>query len=180
MGWATHVPHHVLRQDFEPVSQRVQAELIARTYLCSIVSGVEPRTFWYNFRNDGDDPFYFEHTLGTLRRDGLPKPAYLAYAALASVLEGMRYDRPVPAGEGIFAQRFVSTKGEPREVFAVWNPKADAIATLQVLAHNVRVVNAVGEWTDQDTQPVPGHEKERLVEVHLNAGAPVYIVQELP
>lgn len=180
MGWATHVPHHVLRQDFEPVSQRVQAELIARTYLCSIVSGVEPRTFWYNFRNDGDDPFYFEHTLGTLRRDGQPKPAYLAYAALASVLDGMRYDRPVPAGEGIFAHRFVSTKGEPREVFAVWNPKADAIATLQVLAHNVRVVNAMGEWTDQDTQPVPGHEKERLVEVHLNAGAPVYIVQELP
>ena len=30
-----------------------QAELIARTYLCSIVSGVEPRTFWYDFRNDG-------------------------------------------------------------------------------------------------------------------------------
>jgi hypothetical protein len=28
MGWATHVPHHVLRQDFAPVTQRVQAELL--------------------------------------------------------------------------------------------------------------------------------------------------------
>ena len=95
MGWATHVPHHALRQDFEPNSQRTQAELLARTYLCSIVSGVEPRTFWYDFRNDGDDPIYFEHNLGIMRRDGRGKPAYRAYAVLARVR-----DLGIPAIEG--------------------------------------------------------------------------------
>jgi hypothetical protein len=180
MGWATHVPHHVLKQDFEPVTWRAQAELIARTYLCSIVSGVEPRTFWYNFRNDGDDPFYFEHTLGTLRRDGRPKPAYLAYATLASVLDGMKHDGAVEAGEGVFAHRFVSTRGDGREVIAVWNPKSAAAVTLSVPTRRVRVINAVGESAERETQPAPGEPAARLLSLRLNAGAPQYVVTGLP
>jgi hypothetical protein len=175
MGWATHVPHHVLKQDFEPVTWRVQAELIARTYLCSIVSGVEPRTFWYNFRNDGDDPFYFEHTMGTLRRDGRPKPAYLAYATMASVLDGMKHDRAVEAGEGVFAHRFLPTRGEGREVIAVWNPKSDGAAELKLPAKRVRIVNAIGEAADRGTQPVPGEPATRLLQLPLHAGVPVYV-----
>jgi hypothetical protein len=175
MGWATHVPHHVLRQDFEPVTQRAQAELIARTYLCSIVSGVEPRTFWYNFRNDGDDPFYFEHTLGTLRRDGRPKPAYVVYAVLASVLDGMRLDQVLDAGAGNFAHRFVSTSGDGREVVAVWNPKSAATVELRLAAQRVEVINAVGERTDHETQPAPGDSTTRLLRLKLNAGAVVYV-----
>lgn len=176
MGWATQVPHHVLRQDFEPVTWRAQAELIARTYLCSIVSGVEPRTFWYNFRNDGDDPFYFEHTLGTLRRDGRPKPAYLAYATLASVLDGLKYDRAVEAGEGIFAHRFVSAGGTGREVIAVWNPKSDATVKLKLAARRVHLTNGVGETKEQDT--TPGENETRFLALPLRAGTPVYVTTD--
>jgi hypothetical protein len=176
LGWATHTPHHVLRQDFEPVTQRVQAELIARTYLCSIVSGVEPRTFWYNFRNDGDDPFYFEHTLGTLHHDGRPKPAYLAYATLASVLDAMRYDRPIEAGGDVFAHRFVSSRADGREVIAVWHPRSDATVELKLPAGNVRVINAVGENADHQTQAAPTAPAMRLLRLPLRAGAPAYVL----
>jgi hypothetical protein len=175
MGWATHVPHHVLRQDFEPVTQRVQAELIARTYLCSIVSGVEPRTFWYNFRNDGDDPFYFEHTLGTIRSDGRPKPSYVAYATLTSVLEGMKYDRAIEVGEGTFAHRFVSVNGDDREVIALWNPTSDTTVELRLPGEHARVTNTIGEATDHEIQRAGGNPARRILRLQLKAAAPVYV-----
>ncbi len=98
MGWATHVPHNALGQDFQPNTQRAQAELIARSYLCAIVSGVEPRTFWYDFRNDGDDPLYFEHNMGIIYRDFRPKPAYIAFATLAERAPGQAAGPGRPIG----------------------------------------------------------------------------------
>ena len=145
------------------------AELIARTYLCSIVSGVDPRTFWYNFRNDGDDPFYFEHALGTIRSDGRPKPAYLAYATLAAVLEGMKYDGAVESGQGIFAHRFISTHGDGRTVFAAWSPASDSTADLRLPAKRARVMNAIGEATDDEAQPIPGDPAHRILRLRLKA-----------
>ncbi len=178
MGWATHVPHPVLRQDFEPVTQRAQAELIARVYLCAIVSGVEPRTFWYDFRNDGADPFYFEHNMGILRQDGRPKPAYLAYATLAGVLSGLKCAGPVEAGAGNFAYRFVAERGGGREVIAVWNPKSATTAELQLPADHVMVINAVGEAHDAKTETAPDGQKARRLRLAIAARAPVYLVME--
>ena len=156
MGWATHVPHHALRQDFEPNSQRTQAELLARSYLCSIVSGIEPRTFWYNFRNDGDDPVYFEHNMGIMTRDLQPKPAYIAFATLARVLKGMRFAGSVDesAPPGTFAYRFTpdpKAEGTGRaapgvaSVIALWNPKQSAEVTLPIAGSRATLVNTVGE-----------------------------------
>lgn len=178
MGWATHVPHHVLRQDFEPVTQRLQAELIARAYLCSIVSGVEPRTFWYDFRNDGADPVYFEHNMGILRQDGRPKPAYLAYATLADVLEGLTLAGPVEAGTGNLAYRFAGPGPAGRETIVVWNPKLAATAQLKFSANRVKRVNAMGETIDLATEAAPGNGKTRVLRVELKAGDPVYLVAE--
>ncbi len=87
LGWSTYTPHNTIKQSFIPMTLRGQAERIARCYLCSIVSGVDPRTFWYNFRNDGFDPIYFEHNMGIVTRDFKPKPAYFAYATLSKVLQ---------------------------------------------------------------------------------------------
>jgi hypothetical protein len=176
MGWATHVPHHVLRQDFEANSERAQAELITRVYLSSIVSGVEPRTFWYNFRNDGEDPFYFEHNMGILRRDGRPKPAYVAYATMTRLLSGLRFQGPVDAGPGNLAYRFGATAGGGREVIAVWNPKTNAVAELRLRAKRVEVVNAVGESERQTPDRTPGAGPERLLRLELKAGVPVFVV----
>jgi hypothetical protein len=180
MGWATHVPHNALSQDFQPNTQRAQAELIARTYLCSIVSGVEPRTFWYDFRDDGDDPLYFEHNMGIVTRDFRPKPAYLAYATLARVLKGMKIAGRVVANEGTFAYRFVPERGAAGEVLAVWNPQRDTSISLPVSARRVTRVNAIGERRELRTSEAIGANRARTVRVELKKGAPVYVVSDGP
>ena len=170
MGWATHVPHNALGQDFQPNTQRAQAELIARSYLCSVVSGVEPRTFWYDFRNDGDDPLYFEHNMGIVTRDFRPKPAYVAYATLARMLLNRKLAGPVAAPEGtLVILHLPSPSGEGQgkghsvpegttasgSVVAAWSPKQDVEIRLPVRAVRVTRVNAVGEALSLETQPGP-------------------------
>jgi hypothetical protein len=177
MGWATHVPHNALGQDFRPNSQRAQAELIARTYLCSIVSGVEPRTFWYDFRNDGEDPFYFEHSMGIVHRDLTPKPAFAAYATLARVLKGKRLAGPVDVGGGTFAYNFVSQPPETETVTVLWNPTRDARVLLTLAGKRARLINAVGEQRELKPMKVLMVKLATKVHVDLKRGAPVYIVE---
>lgn len=175
MGWATHVAHHVLGQDFQPSPQRVQAELIARSYLCSLVSGVEPRTFWYDFRNDGEDPFYFEHNMGIVHRDFRPKPAYQAFATLARVLKDVKLDGPIAADPGTFAYRFAPTQPGRAPVIAVWNPKQDATVELKLSAKRAVVINSVGEERIAKTARADGSDGGRILRLTLRAGAPVYV-----
>lgn len=176
MGWATNVAHNALTQDFQPTTARAQAELIARVYLAALISGVEPRVFWYDFRNDGDDPFYFEHNMGIVTRDFRPKPAYIAYATLARLLRGRTPEGPVAAPEGTLAYRFV-TRGSPGDaVVAVWNPAHDAEVTLEFRVDGVRGVNTMGEALPIEVKPgtKPGTSFVRLV---LHKGVPVYLVE---
>jgi len=175
MGWATHTPHNAIGQDFQPNTLRAQAELIARTYLCSIVSGVEPRTFWYDFRNDGDDPLYFEHNMGIMYRDFRPKPAYDAYATLTQVLEGKKFIGPVDAPEGTFAYRFVSEQPRKATVIALWNPKSDAEVSLEVNAAKATLVNTIGETRELEAMANPDLQGKRTVRVSLKKGAPIYL-----
>ena len=169
MGWATHTPHNTLRQDFAANTPRAQAELIARTYLCAIVSGVEPRTFWYNFRNDGDDPIYFEHQLGIVYSDFRPKPAYIAYATLTRALRGKRLVGPVPAPQGVLGFSFKPVSGGSGETIALWSPQADALVELPVTVQRATRVNGIGEESEL-------HVQAGRVSVGLKKGAPVYLV----
>jgi hypothetical protein len=176
MGWATQVPHNAVGQDFPTTTQRAQAELIARCYLCAIVSGVEPRTFWYDFRNDGDDPFYFESNMGIVDRDYRPKPAYIAYATLARVLDGKRLDQAMPQGNGTLAYRFVPTQPGGETVVALWNPVLDVKASLEVDAARATIINAIGERREQATEPGPTPAGARNLQIQLHRGSPVYVV----
>ncbi len=169
LGWAPPPPHNALRQDFVPNSLRAQAELIARCYLCAIVSGVEPRTFWYNFRNDGDDPIYFEHQLGIVYSDFRPKPAYIAYATLTRALRGKRLVGPVSAPPGVLAFRFRHEPGASGETIVLWSPQADALVELPTATQRVTRVNGIGEQSDL-------HAQAGKVSVELKKGAPVYLL----
>jgi hypothetical protein len=169
MGWATHTPHNTLRQDFAPNTLRAQAELIARSYLCAIVSGVEPRTFWYNFRNDGEDPIYFEHQMGILYSDFSPKPAYIAYATLTGVLRGKTLDGPIPAPPGVLAYRFKPATGGAGETIALWSPQADARVEIPSTAQRLFRINGIGERSE-----LPVYTGK--VSVELKKGAPVYLL----
>ena len=88
MGWATHTPHNSMATDFSVTTQRQQAELIARAYIDAMASSVTPNISWYDFRNDGNDPFNFEHSMGIVTRDFRPKPAYCAFATMTRMLTG--------------------------------------------------------------------------------------------
>ena len=170
MGWATHVPHHVLRQDFEPNSQKAQASFLARSYLCTIASGVQPRTFWYNFRNDGEDPFYFEHNMGIIQLDGRPKPAYIAFATMSRVLKGQRFVRKRDDLGDVFAAEFAAADGSPRKVTAIWSAQNDTTVEIPVAEKTVTLVNTVGEG--QTIEAANGR-----VELTLRAGLPVYVIR---
>jgi hypothetical protein len=169
MGWATFTPHNTLRQDFVATSLRAQAELIARSYLCAIVSGVEPRTFWYNFRNDGDDPIYFEHQMGIMYSDFRPKPAYLAYATLAGALKGKSLDGPMALGPETMAYRFKPANGGPGNVIALWNPSKDARVEVPCPAAKATLMNAVGERKELTAA-------NGRVAIELRKGATVYLL----
>ena len=171
MGWSTYTPHNTLGQDFAPTTLRANAELLARTYLCAIVSGVEPRTFWYDFRNDGDEPLYFEHQMGIVYRDFSPKPSYYAFSTLARVLKDKELKGPVEAGEGVLAYRFESRRPGQGAVIALWNPVADVLATLRIGTSKATLVNAIGESRSVDAN-------SGTIRVPLRKGAAVYVIEE--
>jgi hypothetical protein len=137
-GWAVHTPHNALEQDFAPNSPRTQAEFLVRAYLSAFASGSAPNTSWYDFRDDGDDPIYFEHNLGVVTRDLHPKPAYAAYSTMTRLLEGQRMKEKLAAPEGVWMLRF-----EPSGTLAVWSPESDVEITVPP-GYRKRI-NTVGE-----------------------------------
>lgn len=165
-GWTTLTPHNTLAQDFAPFTERQQAELLARAYLCTLVAGVGANTSWYDFRNDGDDPLYFENEMGILRRDFTPKPAYWAYATLTRVLESRQLVGPVDAGDGVLAYRFAGHGS----TIALWSPEGDRVATL-LLKSGAKLVNTIGE----ESSLPPGNAR-----IELHGSAPVYVIESLP
>jgi GH35 family endo-1,4-beta-xylanase len=165
MGWSTATHHNTVGPRFPNATLRDQATLLARAYLDALVSGVQPNTSWYDFRNDGDDPFYFEQQMGIMFHDFTPKPAYNAYATLSGVLKGMKPAGKLDVGEGTFAYRFT---GGGATTIALWNPVSDARASVPVKASKATLVNTIGE-----TQEL---EAAGSVTVELRKGAPVYVV----
>jgi hypothetical protein len=148
---------------------RAQAELIARSYLCAIVSGVEPKTFWYDFRNDGDDPIYFEHQMGIVEQDFSPKPAYLAFATLTQVLRGKGLAGAVSVPQGVLAFSFKPFAGGSGQTIALWSPQTDTLVELPTTAERVTRINGIGERSE--VRPEAGK-----VRVELRSGAPVYLL----
>jgi hypothetical protein len=128
MGWATHVPHNSMRMDFQVTTQRRQAELIARAYIDAVASGVAPNISWYDFRNDGTDPFNFEHNMGIVTRDFRPKPAYRAYATMTRLLKGSRAGKALEIDPGVIAYEF-NPPGSKR-VVALWSISGDKTVAL--------------------------------------------------
>lgn len=102
IGWPTNVGSN-------GSSEAKQAAMIVRTYIQAIVSGVAQKTFWYNYRNDGTDPYYNEHNFGIIRQDYSTKPAYLAFGAMTQALEGKRFARALDMPEGVSAYLFDDT-----------------------------------------------------------------------
>ncbi len=150
MGWATHVLHNDSSAGFRVTTQRDQACLIARSYIDAIASGVAPNISWYDFRNDGTDPFNFEHNMGIVTRDFRPKPAYRAYATVATMLDGLHVDGELNLGENVFAYRFVDDEGEST-VLALWSTLGQQTIRLPATEDHILVDLMGGHTTLEPT-----------------------------
>lgn len=144
-------------------SERAQASLLARTYLLSLAGGMA-NVAWYDFRNDGANPFDNEQNFGVVRSDFTPKPAYRALCTIGRLLAGLTVQGLIEVGEGAHGCRF---RGSLHDVVAVCAPVGARLLSFETAAR-VEVVNAVGERIE------PLRSGGRWT-VTLDAGFPVYI-----
>jgi hypothetical protein len=134
---------------FTPTSERRQTELLARSYLGALISGAAPNISWYDFRNDGDDPFDFEANMGVVTRAFEPKPAYRAYATITGLLAGRRDGGSVDLGPDLVAHRFAD---DQRAVLVVWSGKEPRRVALPAPA-GTTCVSLMGETGAPTTEP---------------------------
>ncbi len=165
MGWPSPLGGH---------SERVQAGYVARTYIAALASGAARTVAWYNFREDGVDPFYEEHHFGLVRHDLTPKMGYRALAAVGRLLGPTRAGPQVQLGEGLLAYAFVPRPGAPdaRHVLALWSPDGTRAVRLGVAPQTAELYNALGEPLG------PAGPGLRLLRLEQNL--PVYVAADGP
>lgn len=135
MGWSTQLRGGV--------GTREQATLLARSYVSALGSGVVENISWYDFKDDGDDPFYNEHNFGVLRRDLTPKPAYRALATVCRQLNGCLPEGEPRMDDDLVVFRFRRKDG--RRIVAAWTRRQDMLVRAKRGEKNVAVVNLMGE-----------------------------------
>ncbi len=131
MGWSTQIGG---------VDERQQAQLLARCYLAAVASGACGNVSWYDFRNDGNDPFYNEANFGALRADLTPKPAYRALATLCRSLHTGDFTAIENLGEGVYGLR----RGD---ALAVWSGSSRASIAVRGGSWSVR--NLMGDILEE-------------------------------
>ena len=158
MGWPTDIPNGV--------TERHQASLIARTYLCTAASQAAENVSWYDFRDDGGSPFYNEHRFGVVRSyDFAPKPAYRALASVCRTLSGQKLAGKIDLGAGIMAYKFA---GGGHETVAIWARGRTAVLRLKVDGTDL----TMRDLMYQDTKLTPSEKSLLLV---ANEDIPVFI-----
>jgi len=154
MGWPTHIGGGV--------DERAQAQLLSRCYLSAVASGAVQNVGWYDFRNDGDDPFYNEANFGVLRQDMTPKPAYRALATVCrSFAGGGKPEMPKIEGDGVLGLQMGNA-------LALWSPSANRGVKVWFANDPPVVRNLMGELFGAAC----GVDNMRLA---LRAGCPVFL-----
>ena len=156
MGWPSHLGG---------LTEREQAGYVARTYVSAFASGVARTVAWYNFREDGTDPYYNEHHFGLIRQDLTPKIGYRALAAVGPLLGSAEYEGDLMLGEDLTG--FVFRAGE-RRIAAVWSSDATRLVRFELDPANAAVLNTMNE-------PASCVRKDATVVLRLERGLPVYI-----
>ncbi len=156
MGWPS--------DRFGGTSERRQASFVARTYLTSVASGAVASVSWYDFRNDGNDPYYNEFNFGMVRNDLRPKPAYRALATIANTLAGMKLIGQIDLGPDAYAFRFGDGN---TDVVAVCAPQNGSLLAFRG-EEKPEIISIFGERAVSATA-------DGICVVTLEAGMPVYI-----
>ena len=160
MGWPT---------SLGDTSERQQAGLVARTYLSALASGAVGSVSWYDFRDDGNNPFYNEHRFGLIRTDLRPKAGYRALATIGRLLARHRAAGSIDLGDDLLAFRFKgSGEASDEDVLALWSSNEDRAALIRTEPPATHVYDTMG-------QAIPITRDGRLMAT-LPAGLPVYLV----
>ncbi len=136
MGWPSNIGG---------LTERQQAGCVARTYITSLASPAVRSVAWYDFREDGTDPYYNEHHFGLIRNDLTPKVGYQALATVGRLLGSARFVRALPrtsAGD-LFGYLF---ERDRRQVAAIWSPGRTRLMQLRFdRSRHVRILTATGD-----------------------------------
>jgi hypothetical protein len=159
MGWPSNIGG---------LSERDQAQYVARTYISALASGAARSVAWYDFREDGVDPFYNEHHFGLVRTDLTPKIGYRALAAVGSLLGQAEFNRELELGHGLIGFEF---RDDQRRVAALWSPDGAKLVRIQARGRNTRFVNMVGD-------PAHATAFKPATLLILEDNTPVYVVSD--
>jgi len=155
MGWSTQIGG---------TDERNQAQLLARTYLCAVASGACQNVSWYDFRNDGGDPFYNEENFGVLSQDFIPKPAYRALATLCrNLIDGKPAYRKRIEGKGVFVLRMGNAT-------AVWTNERDLTIRCAYSEDGFKAMNLMGEEINL------GIREKKHITIPLRADCPIFLL----
>ena len=158
MGWPT-IPG--------TVSERQQASLLARAYLSAVGSGACQNMSWYDFKNDGWNPYYNEENFGILQNDLAPKPAYRALAQVCRTFASgapSLQSIPVP---NTHTQLFVFRMGKG---CAIWTDGAEVEVTIP---NRQNAQNLMGEPARMALVTRDGMPGERFI-FKVSADKPVF------
>jgi hypothetical protein len=157
MGWSTQIGG---------TDERKQAQLLARTYLCAVASKACQNVSWYDFRNDGSDPFYNEANFGVLYQNFSGKPAF---RALASVCRNLADGKPIYRKKFEKDGVFVLKMGDAA---AVWTNKDGLTIQCSHFKHGAKALNLMGEGISLDNGG------EGRVTIPLRADCPIFLLGE--
>lgn len=113
MGW----PGQIDRVGVPP---DIAAAYLARMFLLARSMPFLKGLWWYDFQDDGWNPFYREHAFGMVRADLTPKPAYFAMAGIADLVTRADYVGRVETKDpDIWVLEFRRPTGQ--DVLAIWS-----------------------------------------------------------
>ncbi len=141
MGWPTQIGG---------VTELEQARLLSRCCLAAAAAGGAPTVSWYDFREDGTDPFYNEHHFGVVRYDLSPKAAYRALATVCNTLGTVTAAREAPVAEGFLAWRFEASDRPPTLV--LWSPARSGVFLVRRLPERAVLRSFIGRDTPVQTR----------------------------
>lgn len=121
------------------ITRQDQANYLVRSYVLSFAEGVD-RFFWFNFRGPPS-----EEGSALMEYDFTPRPAFLAHANLARLLDGSRYDVKVDIKD---VECYIFRKGDDRILF-IWVPYGKREVTLRLRSkiENLAITDIYGNET---------------------------------
>ncbi len=125
--------------DSNSVTEEMAGAYLVRMYTNMMgwkKEGKVDAVFWYDFQNDGVDPYFAENNFGLIRTwqtEDVPHAAKVGYAtmsAMTSMLSKATYTAELNYEDGILGHRFEAENGS--DIVVLWCSKASKSLTLTV------------------------------------------------